>query len=161
LTIQGQTRQTEKNWLSLRRWGNELHVLHWLHPLRILRLNLQTGLAEVLVEYPTVAELQGQDIHCGASLLLPQGFLVAVRVKSGHCYSHSLWLLLDSDSYAVKGVSEPFRFLLEETSNYEMCMSLCKRGDEILACTSINDTWSGIWKFSLDTILKGLRPLVL
>ena len=204
LQLQGQPKNTEKNWLVLRRWGNEAHVLHWLHPLRVLRMNLVTGLAEILVEYPTVKELEGQDIHCGACLPITEGFLVAVRVKSGHGYSHSLWLLLDSDSYEVKGVSEPFRFDTTSTGAYEMCMSLCLplgalskgtlqscrkcelqdtlisapaepaltlrcpcnshltvlKNQEIIATVSINDAWSGVWKFSLACILKGLRPVV-
>jgi len=157
LTLQGQPKQTEKNWLVLRHWGDEAHVLHWLHPLRVLRLNLKTGLAEMLVEYPTVASLQGIDMHCGAVLKLPEGFLVTARVKKGHGYSHSLWLLLDSDTYRVKGVSEPFRFAPGDT--YEMCMSLTQRNEFVLACTSINDAWSGLWQFSLSDILKGLRPV--
>jgi hypothetical protein len=170
LVIQGQVRQIEKNWLPLRRWGNELHVLHWLHPLRVLRVNLQTGLSEVLVEYPTIALMQGKEMHCGASLKIQEGFLVTARVKQGHGYSHSLWLLLDSDSYCVKGVSEPFRFLQAETGIYEMCMSLslrekdevlsaCGKKDEVLACVSINDSWSGVWSFSLSEILTSMKPV--
>jgi hypothetical protein len=159
LTIQGQPRKIEKNWLPLRRWGNEIHLLHWLHPLRILRLNLDTGLAEVLIEYPTIANLQGQEIHCGACLHIDQGFLISARVKSNYGYSHSLWLLLDSDSYEVKGVSEPFRFESDKTDIYEMCMSLCLQNTNLLACVSINDEWSGIWKFSLEDIFKGLREV--
>lgn len=160
LTISGQTKQTEKNWLLLRRWGDEAHVLHWLNPVRVLRLKIDTGLGSVLVEHPPLKVMEGQEIHCGALLRIPEGFLVTARVKENMHYKHSLWLLLDADSYALCAVSEPFRFDASSETNFEMCMSLLLRDtDELLACVSLSDMWSGVWMFSLQHILKGLRPV--
>ncbi len=158
LNLQDTPRQTEKNWLLLRHWGKEAHLLHSLSPLRVVRTNLELGIVVPLVER-NVAELFEQTIHCGACVRIPEGFLVTARVKQGHGYSHSLWLLLDADSYCVKGISSPFRFDLSEKQSYEMCMSLCVREDKVLACVSISDTWCGIWQFSKDHILSDLSPV--
>lgn len=156
LSIQDAPIQIEKNWLILRRWGNEAHALHWLNPFRILRLNLQTGFAQIIFEtkYPI---FENNTLHCGASLRVPQGFLITARVKSKHDYSHSLWLLLDTDSYSLIALSKPFRFDESPSTNYEMCMSLCLRGDdELIACVGISDAWSGVWSFSLKHIIESL-----
>lgn len=145
---------TEKNWLPLRCWQNELHVLHFCNPLRILRIDLKTAEAEVIKESPSSS--LNIKAHGGAAVQLPDGtFLVTVREYRRAHYACSRWLRLD-DQYELIGVSPPTRF--QNKYYYEMCMSLTvlPNSNHIVAAVSLEDKVQFVFTFLLDTILRSL-----
>lgn len=152
---------TEKNWLHLRHWGNEMHLLQWVNPIRILRIDCEKAEGEVVKEITTPSSLNIKA-HGGAAVQLPDGtFLVTIREYRRTHYAHSRWFRLD-DQYQLIGVSPPFRF--QNKHYYEMCMSLCVvsqsssgGGTHIVAAVSLEDKVQFIFTFLLDTILRTLK----
>ena len=176
LKVTGLPSSSEKNWLTLRRWGDELHVLHHANPLRVLRINVKTGESAILREKR--CDALNFRTHSAASLRLPSGhFLILVREFRRILYVGSRWLLLD-DRYRLVGVSPPFRF--QNIYYYEMCMSitLTPQGQDLAAITSslhdgmtlphvrlvaavsLEDRVQRIYTFLLPTVLQTLVPLI-
>lgn len=159
MSIDKLPKTTEKNWLVLRQWENECHLLHWFHPLRIVRVNLNTGNGEILKE-SFKHTIGGSSIHGGCCLYLQtkNQFLINIRVYNDQKkYAYTKWLLLDHQ-YDIIKQSPPFRF--QDDGYYEMCMSLIltkKENEEILiANVSVEDFQLFVYTFSMSDILDSL-----
>lgn len=148
--------ETQKNWLVLQRWGDELHVLQWCNPLRIVRVNVTTNQNQVLMELATAFNSKA---HGGAAIKLPgaKGFLITVREFRRSHYVGSRWLQLDPN-YQLTHISPPFRF--QNAFYYEMCMSLTyiPKTKELLAAVSLEDKHQKIYTLLLPAVLRSLRP---
>lgn len=106
----------QKNWLFLKRWGNEAHFLQWFHPWRVVRVNVETGQGEILIEHPTPipftkTKIYLNAVHGGACVYLKKRnqFLASVRTYENLQYYASRWLLIDAD-YQLVGMSNLHRY---------------------------------------------------
>ncbi len=158
LMVNGISQNTiQKNWIPLKVESNgNIIMLQQSFPFRIISVNRETGIGNIIKEYSTALD-NSIVAHNGAALHLHEGgWLVTIRVKSGHKYKHSIWLYLN-ESYELIKYSDPFIFL--QTSfdgtlvSYEMCMSICYDTDDCIVCSvGISDTHSEIFKYRLEDI---------
>jgi FkbM family methyltransferase len=162
LRVRGIPKRDEKNWLLLRHWGNEHHLLYSTNPLCVIRIDAETCRGTILksIAHPRL----NFKAHGGAAVRLPDGrFLVLVRVFRRIQYVHSRWIVLN-DSYDLVGISLPFRF--QNGWYYEMCMSLIVQSataienrPTITACLSLEDRQVVAKTYALDTILESILPI--
>lgn len=156
LIIGAPPQRCEKNWLFLRHNGPAADFLYSCSPLKIVRINTDTGQGNVLIQKTETLRLPG-EIHNGAALQLPDGrWLVSARVIVSHKYKESRFLLFDSDFNLLK-MSHPFYFSSDFSTqpSYEMNMSLLLEndGETITACVSIGDRDVYINQYLLKDIL--------
>jgi len=160
LTVEGVPIAPQKNWLVLRRWGKEFHLLHDTNPLRIVRVNVADGPKRGVgcVVKEVVHSALNQTSHNAAAVQLPDGrFLVAIRQYRRRQYTHSRWLLL-STNYDLVGISPPFRF--QNVMYYEMCMSLSidSANTFLVAAVSLEDRFNHAFTLLLSTLLHSIKP---
>lgn len=160
-------RVSEKNWILFNSFGEERHFLYSTHPFRFLRLDNHTCKGNIFLEY-TIPGL-ALVAHNGAVVRIGDDFLLSCRVKSGHSYKHSVWVLFDSQ-YKCKGVSPPFRFdpdgWVDSTNSnefklggYEMNMSSHLETNALVCCVGINDTYNIVVKYYIEDVLKFINPV--
>jgi hypothetical protein len=156
---------TEKNWILFNAWGEERHFLYSTHPFRFLRIDNRTGIGHIFLEY-TIPGLT-LTAHNGAVVRVGDDFLLSCRVKSGHSYKHSVWVLFDSQ-YKCKGVSPPFRFEPEgwdagggefKAGGYEMNMSTHLESNALVCCVGIDDDHNIVIKYNIEDVLQFIRPV--
>lgn len=141
--------QTQKNWLLLRQWGDELHLLQNYNPWRVVRVNSKSGKGSILKE-ESLSNLN-LKAHGGAAVELPDHtFLVTIREYRRRYYAGSRWLHIDAQ-YNLIGISPIFRF--QNELYYEMCMSLTLRPPYVVAALSLEDRVLQIHTFLLASLL--------
>jgi hypothetical protein len=168
LYIEGMPRQTQKNWLFLKRHSDEeIDLLYWCDPFQVVRANTTTGQCNIIKSY-TVDGL-ALNAHGGSSIFLDPNkvpveygnkILVNIRLfeqKPGlsyQTYTHSHWILLDLD-YNLVGISDPFKWSDEQ---YEINTSLCIQDDHLLAPVIFNEGSKYIYKLPLLEVLGSIHP---
>ena len=144
----------EKNWLFLKENDTELTFLHSSFPFRIINVNKTTGEGYTTKFYETSINIKA---HNGSILLLPDGnYLLTVRVKEQHNYKHSLFCILDSEFNLTK-ISKPFKF--DNSSSYEMCMSMTIVDENIVCCVGIDDLCTNIYNVNLESVINNCKPI--
>jgi hypothetical protein len=167
LYIEGMSRQTQKNWLFLKRHSDEeIDLLYWCDPFQIVRANTTTGQCNIIKTY--AVDGLSLNAHGGASIFLDPAkvsigyankFLVSIRLfeqkPNWPCqtYTHSHWILLDVD-YNLVGMSEPFKWGDEQ---YEINTSLCIQDDILLAPVIFNEGIKCIYKLPLADIIGSIK----
>lgn len=163
LFIEGFPNHNEKNWIVIEKKDGCARMLYSCNPLRLVDVDLFSGRGRLVKEY-SVPNLE-DALHTGSILKLDDGYLVTARKKSGHSYKHSRWMLFDSE-FNMKAYSDPFRFHEEykyvksmepleyNTGSYEMCMSMHREDDKVVACVSVDDRDIYVYKYKLEDLLK-------
>ncbi len=151
----------QKNWLPFVA-GFELFALYGYEPLVVLKIDDESGDAEVVAEQP-----QGRDFHhwrgSAGPIALPArvggGRLVlvhAVATRNGRRYTHRL--LRVDDEWHVTHASRPFYFR-RLGIEFACGMCLAHGDDEVLITFGVEDREAWVCRVSLEEVCRQLVAL--
>jgi len=154
----------EKNWLFLKRENNNLLLLYWYNPFKIVSVDLDSGCGKIVKEY-SIPNLN-LNAHGGACIYLEaeDKYLVVIRnfVVNSYKFRNNQWLLLDNN-FMLIGISNEFIFPVNSEFNYQMCMSLIIKSSEnkrlLYAIVSIDETNNYIYEYDLNNVLNDINPI--
>lgn len=157
----GRLKTPEKNWLLLREEEENYIMIHSYFPFRVVKVNKETGIVDVLSEQNVFTKVSG-EIHGGSCVWIPEKkqYLVLARNVDKHVYKHYYWIQLN-EQYSVLSVSQPFRFEaidgIPNLSNvYEMVLSTILKHNVLIVPVSFADRVVYMYEFDLQKILQML-----
>jgi len=149
----------EKNWMPFVRDG-ALHFLYSSNPTMVLRVDVDTGAAEVVQDRQGPAVATGfrggsQGLPCGDGWLFVVHEVGTVRGGEGRAYAHRVVHL--SSALTIESTTPAFAFAGRET---EFCAGLARHGDDLLLSVGVDDARAHLFRVPEAAVIGLLEPVV-